>query len=174
MLKLSKGLTNQQVLSLRTGGQVAVAIEPIINPNNLKLEGFYCQDRFSRSRLILLAQEIKDQLPHGFVVNDHEVLAEPNELVRLKPVLDLGFKLIGKTVVSSNKNRIGKVNDYAVDDATLYVQKIYVSQSLTKGLGGQLSIDRNQIIEITDKKITIQDPMKPVKGSVPNAAPAIS
>lgn len=173
MLRLSSTLVNQAVLSLRTGGQVALATEPIINPNNLKIEGFLCVDRFEKKQLILLSQDIRDRVGQGFVINDHEVLVESDEVIRLKPILELQFKLIGKPVVSVKKRRLGKINDYAVDDIALYVQKIYVSQSLIKSLsGGSLSIDRDQIVEITDRKIVVQDPLKPLKSSVPANAPA--
>lgn len=171
MLQLSSTLLNQAVLSLRTGGQVATALAPIINPNNLKIEGFYCDDKFEKKQLILLAQDIRDRVGRGFVVNDHEVLADPEELVRLSDVLKLKFELIGKPVVTNTKSRLGKVNDYAVDDATLHVQKLYVSQSLLKNIaGGSLSIDRGQIVEITDRKIIVQDPLQGVKNSVPAGA----
>lgn len=173
MLELSTRLINQAVMSLRTGGQVATAIEPIINPKSLKIEGFYCEDRFEQSQLILLSQDIREHIDKGFVVNDHEVLAKPEELIRLEPVLKLGFVLIGKPVVTVNKQRLGKVADYAVDDAALYVQKLYVTQGLIKSItGGSLSIDRSQIVEITNRKIVVSDPLKGVKERMPVTAPA--
>lgn len=157
-------IINRPILSLRTGGVIATAVGPIINPNNLKIEGFYCLDKFDKKALVLLAQDIRDSLPQGFVVNDHDVLAVPEELVRLKTVLDTNFELMDKPVYTVRKKRIGKVNDYAVDSETMYVQKFYVGQSLWKSLsGGQLSVDRNQIVEITDKKIVIKDPLQPTK-----------
>lgn len=158
-------------MSLRTGGQVATALEPIFNPNNLKVEGFYCDDRFEKKQLILLTQDIRDRVERGFVVDDHEVLVDPEELVRLQAVLKLQFTLIGKPVVTVNKQRLGKINDYAVDDVAMYVQKIYVGQSIIKNFaGGNLSIDRSQIVEITDRKIIVQEPLKPVKNTVPAGA----
>lgn len=173
MLLLSAKLLNQAVMSLRTGGQVATAVEPILNPNNLKVEGFYCDDRFEKQQLVLLTQDIRDRVEKGFVINDHEVLVEPEHLVRLKKVLALHFALIGKPVITTSKRRLGKVNDYAVDDNALYVQKIYVTQSLVKSLtSGSLSIDRSQIVEITDRRIVVQDPLKGVKDAVPAGAPA--
>ena len=151
-------------MSLRTGGQVATAHVPIINPNNLKIEGWYCQDRFSKDVLVLLSQDIRDVIPHGFVVNDHDNLVEPRELVRLKEVLDLEFELLGKAVTTVNKKHLGKVNDYAVEMETFYIQKMYLTQSIMRSLGGgNLSVDRTQIIEITPRKIVVQDPLKPVK-----------
>lgn len=173
MLQLSTNLIDQNVLSLRTGGKVAHGTDPIINPNNLKIEGFYCDDRFDKNKLVLLSQDIRDHIEQGFVVNDHEVLADPAELVRLESVLKLQFALIGKSVVTVNKQRLGKVEDYAVDDMSMYVQKLYVTPRLIKSFsGGSLSIDRNQIVEITDSKIVVKDPLKPIKNTVPAGAPA--
>lgn len=158
MLQLSESLLNRPVMSLRTGQQVATAIEPIINPNNLKIEGFYCQDRYDKKQLVLLYQDIRDVLPQGFVVNDHEALVEPQELVRLHDILQLNFHLLGKPVVTVSKERVGKVSDYATEVETMYIQKLYVSQNILKSLtGGNLGVDRNQINEITDKRIIIND-----------------
>ncbi len=159
MLKLSGTLTNTPVMSLRTGGPVGSTLSPIINPNNLKIEGFYCSDRFSKDRLILLSQEIRDIIPDGIVVNDHEAMSDPNDLVRFKKILELDFELIGKKVYTTQKKNLGKITDYAVDSSSMYIQKMYVTQSLVKNLkGGQRSIDRSQIVEITDQKIVVSEP----------------
>ncbi len=171
MLLLSESILGKPVLSLRTGGQIALITAAIINPNNLKIEGFYCDDRFEKKQLVLLSQDIRDHIERGVVVNDHEVLVEPEELIRLKKVLEIGFVLIGKPVATVNKHRLGKVTNFAVDDQTLYVQKLYVSQSLLKSIStGSLSVDRSQIVEITDRKIVIQEPLKPLSSTVPASA----
>lgn len=168
MLQLSASLLNRPVLSLRTGGAVATTTTPIVNPNNLKIEGFYCFDARSKDTLVLLYQDIRDMIPQGFVINDFDVLAEPEELVRLHKVMKVGFDPIGKQVVTVSKHRVGKVSDYATEIETMYIQKIYVSQSLLKSFtGGNLGIDRTQINEITDKKIIVQDLLK----TAPAAAP---
>lgn len=172
MLKLSNTLLNQPIMSLRTGGQVATVLEPIINPNNLKIEGFYCQDRFSKDRLILLSQDIRDILPQGFAVNDHDVLSTQAELVRLKEVLETGFQLLGKPVATVNKKRLGRVNDFAYEEETMYIQKLYVSQNLLKSLStGQISVERSRIVEITNRKIVVQDPLEGLNNTAPATAP---
>lgn len=169
MLLLSNTLLNKSVLSLRTGGVIARVTAPIINPDNLKVEGFYCEDRFDKSVLVLVYQDIRDVLADGYVVNDHEVLVEPDDLIRLKKVMDINFELIGKQVVTTNKQKVGKVNDYATETETMYIQKIYVGQSIIKNLaGGSLSIDRNQVDEITPRRVIINELSK----KSPAAAPA--
>jgi len=150
-------------MSLRTGGQVATVLNAIINPNNLKIEGFYCEDKFEKKqKLVLLSQDIRDIVPQGVVVNDHDVLTSAEELIRLKDIMALNFELIGKPV-HTEKKRLGKVNDFAIETETMFIQKLYVSRSLVKNFsGGGLSVDRGQIIEITSRKIVIKDPVQPI------------
>lgn len=170
MLQLSASLLNKPVLSLRTGAPVAQVYAALINPKNLKVEGFYCNDKFSGQSMILLYQDIREFIGKGYVVNDHDVLSDPEDLVRLAKIIQLNYALIGKPVVTLSKDKIGKISDYAVEIESMYVQKIYVSQSLLKNFtGGELSIDRSQINEVTDKRIIINDLLKgnPVAASLP-------
>jgi sporulation protein YlmC with PRC-barrel domain len=158
MLQLSATLLKKSVLSLRTGSPIATITGLIINPDNLKIEGFYCEDRFNKQRLVLLCQDIRDTLPQGYVVDDHDVLTEPDELVRLQKVMQMSFTLIGKPVLTVGGEKLGKVSDYAAETGSMYIQKIYVSQSILKSFtGGSLSIDRSQINEITPKRIIVND-----------------
>jgi len=158
MLQLSNNITNVPVMSLRTGGKIATATMPIINPHNLRVEGWFCEDVFSKDTLVLLAQDVRDFVPQGIAVNDHDVLSDPEELVRLQEILSLNFNLLGKSVVTNHKRRIGKVADYALETTTLVIQKLYVSRPVYRSISdGQLSIDHSQILEINDKKIIIKE-----------------
>jgi uncharacterized protein YrrD len=171
MLQLSGMIINRPVMSLRTSSQVGQTLSPIINPDNLKIEGLYCQGQDRKDQLILVSQDIRDVLPQGVVVNDQEALTDPTELVRLKKTLDLNFELMGKQVFTTDKDKLGKVSDYAIETQSMFIQKIYVSQSLFKSLGGgNLGIDRSQIVEITDKKIVVQD----LRQKVPAHAGAVA
>jgi uncharacterized protein YrrD len=168
MLKLSNALQNIPVMSLRTGGAIGTATEMILNPNNLKIEGWYVEDRFDKKKLVLLRSELRDINPKGLIVNDHEALEEPAELVRLKPITDIAFVLTGKQVISQSGIKYGKVSDFAVDTESLMVKKIYASQSIIKNLsGGNKSIDRTQIVEITNTHIIIEDPVEKATEAAP-------
>jgi sporulation protein YlmC with PRC-barrel domain len=173
MLRLSNNYTDRSILSLRTGGVIGVATTPIINPNNLKIEGWYAQNHFEKGVFILPAREIRDFIAKGLVVDDHDSLTHPDDMVRLKDTIDIQFELIGKTVMTESKKKLGKVADYAVDESSYYIQKMYVNPTILKGLtSDQLLIDRNQIIEITNKKIIVQDPTVRERNTVPVRAQA--
>jgi len=150
-------------MSLRIGGQVATALKPIINPTNLKIEGWHCVDSRSKEDLILLSQDVREVLPQGLVVDDFDVLAKPEDLIRLKDVIQYDFNLLGHAVVSDKKRKLGKVSDFAAESTTFYIQKLYTAQSMLKNLKGTgSSVDRNQIIEINDRVIIVRDPLQPV------------
>lgn len=171
MLRLSQSISNLPVMSLRTLGGVAMAEEPIINPNNLKIEGWHCKDHFSKRELILLSQDVRDIVPQGIAIDDYDRLSEPGELIRMQEILSFQFVLIGKQVVTDSGRKVGKVNDYAADSTSFLVQKLYISLPVYKNIkGGQISIDRQQIVEITDKNIVVRD----VEEKVDSRSPAFA
>ncbi len=158
MLQLSLTLSNKPVLSLRTGTMVATAYAPIINPDNLKIEGLHCKDRYNNCSLVLLFQDIRELNREGYVIDDFNVLSSSDELVRLADIRSLDYQIIGKPVETVSKVKLGKVSDYAVETANMYIQKLYVNRQIFKNFtGGSLSIDRHQIHEVTDKRIIVQD-----------------
>ena len=150
MLQLSGFLIGKPVLSLRTGSPVAWVASPIFNPRNLKIEGFYVNDSIDSQQLVLMYQDIRETSAQGFIVDDHDVLAQTDDLVRLHEVMDLAFDLLKKPVETVSKVQVGKVSDYAVETTTMFVQKLYVTQSIWKNLtGGSLSVDRWDPLEST-------------------------
>jgi uncharacterized protein YrrD len=158
MLILSQDYYDRPVLSLRTGGEIGVALAPIVNPNTLKVEGWYASSRLEKEEYILPMPEIRDVIQKGLVVDDHSALTPTEDMVRLKDIVELRFDLIDKIVVSERGRKLGKVVDYAVDNQSHYIKKIYVNPPFLKGLtSGQLLIDRSSIIEITNRKIVVAD-----------------
>lgn len=171
MLQVSSSFIDRPVLSLRSGAQVATTLSPVINPNNLKIEGLYCQVRGEKKPFILLTQDIRDTITQGFVINDQDNLAEPDELVRLKDVIGMHFEILGKQVITLDGDKLGKVADFAADTQTMFIHKLYASQSLLKHFaGGMLSIDRTQINEITEKSVIVND----IQQKVPAQAKAVA
>lgn len=173
MLKLYETFQGTAVLSLRVGNVIAQTTSPIINPNNLFIEGWRVVDSRSKDELVLLTKDVRDLLPQGLVVNDHEVLSHIEDLVRLKDILELDFKLNGLKVISQSGKSYGKVSDFAFETSSFYIQKLYVAQSLVRNLsGGMFSVDRSQIIEITNRKIVIEDATEAVDRRAPAPSPA--
>jgi hypothetical protein len=156
MLKLSSSLLNQPVMSLRSGGQIAIAQAPIINPHNLKILGWWCSGSGGQ-KLVLLAEDVREVIPGGLAVNDETALSEVTDLVRHKQILDINFDLMDKPVRTKSQ-KLGRVSDFSYNDG-FFVQKMYVARPLRKVFISEdtLVIDRQQILEVTDKYILVRD-----------------
>jgi hypothetical protein len=143
-------------MSLRSGGQIAIAQLPIINPHNLKILGWWCSAA-SGQKTVLLAEDVREILPAGLAVNDEDALSEPADLVRHKEILDIKFDLMDKPV-RTKRQKLGKVSDFSYNDG-MFVQKLYVARPLHKVFTSEdtLIIGRTQILEVTDRYILVRD-----------------
>jgi sporulation protein YlmC with PRC-barrel domain len=157
MLKLSSHLHNVTVFSLRSGGPVATASLPIINPHNLKIIGWWCKMPGRTESMVLLSEDVREENTKGLAINDEEDITPGDDLVRLKEVLHINYELIGKPVKTKG-GKVGKVTDYSYNDG-MFVQKLYVERPLHKILTTEdtVLIDRNQIVEVTDHYILVKD-----------------
>ncbi len=155
--KLSSNLLNIPILSLRTSEQVGIAVRPLINPTNLKIEAWYASGSNKKELLLLPASEIREVSRYGIIVNDTDAITETDELVRFKELLSVDFQLLQKPVVTEANEKLGKVEEYAADIDSMYIQKLYLAPSLLKSFTKErLVIGRQQIVEITDKKIVVR------------------
>ncbi len=153
---LSSTLRNRPVMSLRTGTQIAVAAEPVINPHNLKILGWWCALPGGQ-RAVLLSEDVRESMPNGLAVNNEDALSDPSDLVRHKEILEINFELMDKPV-RTKRQKLGRVSDFSYNDG-LFVQKLYIARPLRKVFTADdtLIIDREQILEVTDKYILVRD-----------------
>lgn len=173
MLQLSNAYVDRPVLSLRSGSQIGQTIGVIVNPDNLKIEGWFANSISDRKEYIIPVMEIRDVIHKGLVVNDHESLTDPEDMVRLKKVIDLRFDVLGKSVVSEKGHKIGKVADYAVDTDNYLIHQLFVNPPFLRSLGSnQLIIGRGQIVELNNKQIVISDASIKSASKIPEPAKA--
>ncbi len=172
MLRLSLTFSDMPILSLRTGTEVALIKQPLINPDNLKIEGFFVQDLFDKKKnLVLLIQDIREILNNGLAINDHENLVSPIELHRHRKIIDNNISLINKPVITLSKKKLGRLVDYAVDDGSFFIQKLYINQSILQNLlGSSLILDRTQIVDVNNRTITVKDNEALVAAGAPQLA----
>lgn len=169
MIFLSDTYSNRHILSLRTGGPIGFASWPIINYKNLKIEGWHAKAHGEKGAMILPVGELRDIIAKGLVVNDHDAITPAEDMIRLKDVIDEEYELIGSSVETETGSKLGKVTDYAVENKTLFVQKLYISQNILRSLSSltkpQLIIDRSQIIDVTSEKIVVKEASEKVRST---------
>jgi sporulation protein YlmC with PRC-barrel domain len=160
MLILKERLEHVPIMSLHTGAQIAETGEFIIDPRQLKVIGFYCKGpRLDLNPAILSVEDIREFSNIGLIVDSADVLMSPDDLVRLKEVLEYHFVLDGKQVVDTAGNKLGQVANYTLDSTTLYVVKLHVRPSLWHAwTHAELIIDRTQVVEVNDHQLIVRDP----------------
>lgn len=165
MLYFGSKLHNTAVFSIRSAGKIGIAKLPIINPNNLHIDGFYASAMNGQNNGVILDVDIREINIKGLIINDHQDITDPDELVRLKPIIDLKFKLIGKPVYANNR-KLGKISDYAVDTKSLFITKLHIQPTLFNSLKhSHLIIDRKSVIEVTDKHVIVKGPEQKSKSN---------
>lgn len=96
MLKLSSSLLNIPIVSLQTGRGIGSARQPLINPNNLKIEGWFCHTLDAKELLFVPIDDIREIGSYGMAVNSIDALAPLEDFVRLAKLIRLNFQLAGK------------------------------------------------------------------------------
>jgi len=158
MLIIGTRLLNTPVMSLQTGGRLAVTQKPIIDPSNLKIVAFEVEGQLLSERPALLrVADIREMGRVGMIVNSNDEFIGVHDVIKIEKLYELGFSLVGMVVIDDTKHKLGKVEDYTVDTDSFVIQQLTVQRGFFKGLTDTgLLISRTQIIEITDNEIIVR------------------
>ena len=169
MLVIGSGMVGKQVLSLHVGGAVAQTTSAVIDPENLKVIAYTVDGPAIKNDPevgdILVTDDVREVSNDGFIIDSTDILATEEDVVRIKEIMSLNFDLIGLRVVTRDGRKIGKVIDYTLDSSSFMVYQLIVQRSVSwLSLNDPtLTINRSQIIEIDDYKVTIKHDKEEVK-----------
>lgn len=148
------------IISLQMEAAIGRAGEPIIDPRQLTVVGFYAHDVGGDDQLLVLhTADIREVSHLGLIVDDSEVIMPLDDLVRLQEIIDFDFNLIGTPVVDELGRKYGKVEDYSLDPKSFYIQQLYTHQSILRSLSSASNlIHRHQIVSVTNDQIVVSAP----------------
>lgn len=158
MLVTGSQISGTPVMSLQTGTALASTENAIINPANLKIVAYELEGPSLDSKpSLLLVSDIREFSDMGMIVNSSEEFVSPDDIIKLQPLYDLKFTLIGKHVKDTDHRKVGKVTDYTVDPGSFVIQQLNVKRPLLQSLHeAERLIHRSQIVEINDHEIIIK------------------
>jgi uncharacterized protein YrrD len=173
MLVTIKALLGASIKSLQSGTEIAKVTIPLIDPRNLKIMALYLESKLVKfSPAILIPSDIREVGPLGIIIDDINKIVSPDDIVRLEEIVNFDFVLDGITVVDEKKRRLGTVEYYTFDPESYFIQQLYVKPGIMQSMKvANLVINRTQIIDINNKKITVQvaaDKASEVYGKVAN------
>ena len=168
MLLVGSKLIGAPVLSLHVGGQVAVAKSAVIDPEDLRVIAYTLDGPLVRKDPevgdILDTQDVRELSPDGLIVDSTDRFVTREDVIRFDKVMGLNFNLIGLKVVTQDGKKLGKVIDYTIDSETFMIFQLIVQRPFVSSLiDPELTINRSQIIEIDDYKVTIKHDKAEVK-----------
>lgn len=169
-------MTNFPVLSLHVGGEIARTKQAIIDPEDLKiiaytLEGAIIQNDPEVGNILDLA-DVRELSEKGFIVDSADVFTTRDDVVKLDEIMSLDFNLVGLKVVDQRGKKLGKIVDYTIDSGSFMVYQLIVQRPVMSSfIDPQLTINRSQIVEIDDFKVTIKHSTSQVKVKKPKEEP---
>ena len=173
---VGSNLTNFPVLSLHVGGEIARTKKAIIDPEDLKiiaytLEGAIIQNDPDVGNILDLA-DVREMSEKGFIVDSADVFTTRDDVIKLDEIMSLDFDLVGLKVVDQRGKKLGKIIDYTIDSGSFMVYQLIVQRPVMASfIDPQLTINRSQIVEIDDFKVTIKHSTSKVKVKKAKEAP---
>ena len=165
MLVYNSHLIGAPVLSVQTGNPIGRVIGSIVDPNDLKIIAFRLDGPLIEyPNDILDVSSIREYSSFGFVIDDIDELVAPDDVVKIKNVLDLNFDLLTLKAETKKGYKLGKIIDFIVTSEDYITQHIIVKRPTLKSLlDPELIISRKSILEVTDYKVIIRDELKTIK-----------
>ena len=153
------------VASIQAGHRIGTVTELIIDPHKLKVLAFYVARAEGQPDDVLYVDDITDLSPKGLIIDHDDLLMkDEDDLVRLKEITDLEFYLVDKAVETEGGSPVGKVSRFALDTKGYSIMQLYVNQPMTVNIGNaEIIIHRNQIVNVTNKKVVVKDTAVKVK-----------
>lgn len=151
-------LIDTPVMSLQTGSELARTERAIINPHDLTIIAFeVAGPNLDTHPSLLRVADIRELSSIGMIVDSSDEFVTPDDVIKLKPIYELQFELIGKQVLDEQREKVGKVIGYTIEADSLVIQQLLIKRPLLQSLiDDELLVHRSQIIEITDEDIIIK------------------
>lgn len=174
MLILGSRLNETPVMSLQTGTQLAQITKPVIDPGTLRIVAYELEGSLlTENPSFLRTADIREFGRLGMIIDSADELLGLEDVLEVKKFHDLGFPLVGMSVIDDRQTKLGKVSDYTLETSGYVIQQLTVSRGFFKALNDTgLLIHRSQIVEINDRAIVVKSLAKksvePVMESIRN------
>ena len=165
MLVMSSRFVGAPVLSVQAGGPIGKIAGIVVDPNDLKIIAFRLDGpMIDKQQNFLDVRSVREYSSYGFVIDDIDELVGPSDVIKISEILKLNFNLINLKVETKKGSKLGKVQDFTVTSEDFIIQQIIVKRPMIKSLNDpELTISRNEIVEITDYKVIVKDEEKVLK-----------
>ena len=160
MLINNSRLVGCPILSLHVGGRIARVTETLVDPDTLKIIACRVDGPLVGKEVgeILPMSSIREFSRLGMIVDSADEFVEPDDIIRIKNLLQLNFSLLGLKAETKKGHKLGKVADFTVEPESWQIQQLIIQRPMMQSfLDPELMVARSQISEINDYKVIIKD-----------------
>jgi len=168
MLLTGSKMIGMPVLSLHVGGAIAKTKHAIIDPDTLGVVAYELEGPIIKNDPevgdILDINDIRELSSDGIIVDSADRFTTREDVIKFDKILKLNFNLVGLKVVTQDGKKVGKISDYTLDSNSMIIYQLIVQRPFMSSLvDPTLTINRSQIIEIDDYKVTIRHDKAQIK-----------
>ncbi len=159
MYVFASQLVSKAVISLQVGGLVAIVGDFVVTADKLELVAFRCfAPDLDLVDPILFLRDAREIGNDCILVDSADALASLEDIVRIKQIVASGFRLVDTKVFTEGGSYLGKVEDFTINFETSRVQRLTIQPQLLRRLmSDTLLIDREQIVDVTNDRITVRE-----------------
>jgi uncharacterized protein YrrD len=149
-------------MGLQTGTKLAQTAAPLIDPATLKVVAYTVEGPLLAEHPSLIrVADVRELSDIGMIIDSNDEFIGLSDVIKIKELYDLGFALIGMTVIDEAKRKLGKVDNYSLDSNSFVIQQLSVQRGILRSFTSTgLLIHRSQIVEINNSHIVVRTTAK--------------
>lgn len=172
MKLMATDLINCEVLSLRLGGPIGTVNKILLDETNLKISLFIVAVSGEKKPGYLMPNDVRLSEQKTIIVDSEEKIADKEDMIRARTTIERDLIILGLPVVTIEGKKLGKVDNYIIDNTGYLVSKLYVHTSLLQNImQSNLIIDRSDIVDVKPNKIIVREATANAKLRMTNVLP---
>lgn len=162
-------LEKYPILSMHLAGKIAEVKLTIVSPHNLKVIGFLVDGPMIGREVgeVLDTQSVREFSRIGMIINSEDDLRMRGDIIKIEEVLNLGFDLVGKKMITKKGTKLGRIVDFVMDTESFMIMNLIVRRPLLKAINDpELVVGRKQVVEINNSFVVVKDEEEKIKKEV--------
>lgn len=151
-------IIGKNILSIHLAGKIGQVEDLIINPENLEIAGLVASRMERTNEIILPKNAVREFSKLGLIIDSEDDFIALEDAIKIKRIVELGFSLKSIKVYTESNKYLGYVKDFLLDTNSLSIERLIIHRPFLQSISeSDFFISRTQIINITNKRITVED-----------------
>lgn len=154
MLIEAKNILDLPIATIDEKAKIGLVKQIVVDKKNAKVLGFivHINSFLFGKNLFLSESDVLDIDSNGLTTQNKENLIDPQEVMRVKKIIDERFNIFGLDAITKSKKRLGKISNFVIETQTLQIVKFYINTMFENKI-----INFDKVYKITKKEIIFEE-----------------